>query len=102
MLVGIGLTWQEVVVLLTFIGTLVTVWTKFNVRFSGHDKDIETLKSEIIEHKGNNRDSFDKIEISLKENRIENKEEHRELKTELTAISTGMVDLTHTIIKNLK
>ena len=101
-MIGIGLTWQEVVVLLSFIGAIITVWTKFNVRFSGHDKDIETLKNEIIEHKGDNRTSFDKIDISMKENRIENKEEHRELKTELTTISTGITDLTHTIIKNLK
>ena len=101
-MIGIGLTIQEVIAILVLVGAIIAFWTKFNVKFSEHDRDIILLKSEIVEHKTENKGSFDKLEISLKENRIENKEEHKELKADLAGISTVMSDLTHTIIQNIK
>ena len=87
---------------LTVSGALVVMFLNLNIKNTETATKVLQLEKEFNEHKNENKDSFTGIQTLFKENRNENREEHKEMTEKLAEFTTSLTDFTHTIIHNLK
>ena len=79
---------------------LINILTKVNTKIVEHDKDITSLQNELTEHKGDNKDSFIKIETLFVENTKNNRDDHNKIFDKFDMVSDQLTNATRIFLKN--
>jgi len=132
-MLGIGLTWSEIIGAIVLLGGLIKIWNVLNVRIEGlskddetqknqiselkklvenltnfnikiveHEKDIISIKKDLIEHKDGNEKSFNKLESLMMDGQKNNREDHGKLFDKFDVFTTQLSNATRTILNNAK
>lgn len=79
----IGLTFGQIMSILTLLGVMIAAWVNFNLKVEGHDGRIKTLE----EGRQTNSQNIEKVRsemtIIIEKVRTENREDHQKINDKL-------------------
>lgn len=81
-------------------GVLITFFINMSVKIAEINQRYISLQNEVTDHKTDNKETFNEIKELLKENKADNKEEHKLMVDKLETFSTQLSNATRTIITN--